>query len=172
MTGDARPAAGGWQQEQKRRHNMEKILETRVQSSNWDLATYKWKIESDAMKLLVQGFKEKKVLGRKCDSCGTVYVPGSSTCRKCLKDIDTVVEVKNTGTIGTFTVNLADIRGNPLEKITIVVCVKLEGSDSWLMGRLEGWKDWKSVRSGQPVQIVWSDNPQGVLADLSHFELL
>jgi len=151
---------------------MNKTSETRVQSSTWDLTTYKFKIESDALKLFVQGLKEKKILGRKCTSCGTVYVPGPTYCRKCMKDIDTVVEVKDRGTIGAFTVNLADIRGNPLEKILVVVCVKLDGCDSWLMGHLEGWSDWKTVRAGMPVKILWKDPPTGVMADILGFELL
>lgn len=151
---------------------MEKIAETRVHLSTWDLASYSFKIESDALKLLVQGFKEKKILGRKCSTCGTVYVPGPTFCRKCMKDIDTIVEVKDQGVVGAFTVNLADIRGTPLEKINIVAYVKPDGSDSWVMGRLEGWTDWKAVRSGMRVKAVWSDAPQGALADLHYFQLV
>jgi len=151
---------------------MEKIAETRIIESNWDISTYKFKIEADALNLLMKGFKEKKILGRKCQSCGTVYVPGPTYCRKCLKEIDAIVEVKDTGTLGTFTVNLADIRGNPLDKPNIVAYAKLDGSDTWLMSRLEGWSDWKTVHSGMRVKIIWKDKTEGVLADILHFQII
>src|SRR5574341_460618 len=153
---------------------MEPVKEKRApagpQTSSWDLSVYKWKVESDGLALFVKGLKDKKILGRKCLTCGTVYVPGPTYCRKCMIDIDTVVEAKDTGIIGAFTVNLADIRGTPVENPSIVVCVKLDGSDSWLMGRLEEWTDWKAVKAGMRVQIVWSDSPKGALADLNHFK--
>jgi len=151
---------------------MKKFEETRLINSNWDLTTYKWKIESDANNLLIKGFKDKKVLGRKCHKCGTVYVPGPTYCRKCIVDIDQIVEVSDRGRIGAYTVNLTDIRGNPLDTISIVCCVKLDGSDSYLMGRLEGWKDWKEVHSGLEVRIAWKQEPKGAIADMLGFELV
>ncbi len=146
--------------------------QTKVFKSNWDLPLYSWRIEADALNLFIKGLKEKKILGRKCSKCGTVYVPGPTYCRKCMVDIEEVVEVGQEGVIGAFTVNLADIRGNPLPEISIVVCVKLDGADSWLMSRLEGWTDWKEVKSGMRVRIVWKDEVKGALADLDHFELI
>ncbi len=151
---------------------VEELKETKEIYFYWDLSAMKWKIEADGLVLLMEGFKEKKVLGRQCHKCGTVYVPGPTYCRKCHIDIYRIVEVKNEGTIGAFTVNLADIRGNPLEEISIVVCVKLDGSDSWLMGRLEGWKDWKKIKSGMRVKVEWSDKPKGTLSDLLNFKLI
>lgn len=148
------------------------IKETKVFVSNWELPSYNWLMDVDGLKLLIKGFKEKKVLGRKCKKCGTVYVPGPTYCRKCMIDIDEVVEVGQEGTIGAFTVNLADIRGNPLPEIGVIVCVKLDGSDSYLMGRLEGWDKWENVKSGQRVRIVWKEETKGELSDLLHFELL
>lgn len=150
----------------------EERQQTKVFQTNWELPQMSWLIEADALKLLVEGFKQKKILGRKCHRCGTVYVPGPTYCRKCMVDIDEVVEVGQEGVIGAFTVNLADIRGNPLPEISVVVCVKLDGSDSWLMSRLEGWDDWREVKSGMRVKVVWKEETKGALADLDHFELI
>lgn len=147
----------------------EPIKETRQIDSTWDLTAYKWKVEVDAMRLLMQGFKEKKVLGRKCPRCGTVYVPGPTYCRKCAIEIDLVVELPDTGKIGAFSVNLADIRGNPAEEIVINVFVQIDGSDSYFMGRLADVADWKTVKRDMPVKIVWADTTEGKLADILHF---
>ena len=146
--------------------------ETRTIECPWDLTTYKWKIEADALNLFVKGLKDRKILGRKCHKCGTVYVPGTSYCRKCFIDIDEVVEVKQEGTLDAFTVTISDIHGNPVEKPFITCTVRLEGSDSLIMGTLEGWKDWREVKEGMKVKAVLKDVTQGALSDLSHFELI
>jgi len=139
--------------------------ETRTVSDAWDLSLYKWKVEAEGLKLLVDGFRDKKVLGRKCGKCRTVYIPGVSYCRKCFVDIDQVVEVKPVGKIGTFTVNVADVRGNPLDEPQVICCFQLEGADSWLMGNLET-RDWKKVYVGMPVKIRFREQTRGELADL------
>ena len=143
--------------------------ETKIVTSSWDLSAYKWKVEAEGLRLLIKGTKDKKILGRKCHKCGTVYIPGPTYCRKCFIDIDKVVELKPTGTLGAFTVNLADVRGNPLQEITITGCIKIDGSDSYIMGRLDGWTDWKTVKQGMKVKVVWAAQTTGGLADIYGF---
>ena len=145
-------------------------IETRVLNDSWDLGIYKWKVEADGLKLLTKGLKDKKILGRKCTQCGLVYVPGVDYCRKCFIDIDEVVEVKPTGKICTFTVNLADVRGNPMDP-QVICCFQLDGSDSWLMGSLE-IEDWKKVYVGMPVRIRFREETTGELADMECWEPL
>jgi hypothetical protein len=96
-------------------------------------------------------------------------VPGSSYCRKCFIDIDEVVEVKDTGKIGTFTVNLADVRGKKLERPTVVCQVQLDGASSWLTGMLRGI-EWEKVRVGMKVRVVWREKTSGYLGDIHYFE--
>ena len=144
---------------------MSEEKETRLVNDTWDLGLYKWKVEAEGLKLLVDGLKDKKVLGRKCDECGTVYVPGVSYCRKCFVDIDRVVEVQPVGRISTFTVNLADVRGHPLDEPQVIGCFQLEGADSWIMGNLET-REWKKVHVGMPVRIRFREKTRGELADL------
>jgi uncharacterized OB-fold protein len=96
-------------------------------------------------------------------------VPGPSYCRKCFVDIDQVVEVKPVGKIATFTANIADVRGNPLDQPQVVCCFQLEGADSWIMGNLE-IQDWKKVHVGMPVKIRFRSETKGELADLECWE--
>ncbi|MEW6203599.1 MAG: Zn-ribbon domain-containing OB-fold protein [bacterium] len=145
--------------------------ETRQVKGAWDLTTYKWKIDGGGMELLCRGFKDKKVFGVKCRQCGTVYVPGVDYCRKCFIDVSEVVEVSDKGKVTTYTVNLADIRGNPLDVITIPCTVQLDGADSVIMGTIEGI-EWEKVYVGMPVRIVWKEETKGALADIDHFEAI
>jgi len=146
----------------------EKRDETRVVNDFWDLSAYSWTIEADGLKLLTDGLKERKILGRKCPRCGTVYVPGPRYCRKCFIDIEEIVEVGHDGEVVTYTVNLADIRGEPVEDPTISVVVKLDGSDSWFMGILSDI-DWKDVEVGMKVKLVLKEETNGELADIVGF---
>ncbi|MEW5947097.1 MAG: Zn-ribbon domain-containing OB-fold protein [bacterium] len=143
--------------------------ETRRVRSSWDLTAYKWKIESGGFELLKKGFKEKKILGVKCHRCGTVYVPGVDYCRKCFVDISEVVEAADRGRVTTFTVNIADIRGNLLEERTVPCTVQLDGSDSVINGRIQGMEGDR-VRVGMPVRVVWREKTEGALADIECFE--
>lgn len=143
--------------------------ETRIVQDTLDMNLLKWRVEVDGLDLMVKGLKEKKLLGRKCHQCGTVYLPGTSLCRKCFIDIHEVVEVGPKGTIASFTVNLADVRGNPVQEPTVTVDVKLDGSDSWLMGTLQ-IDDWKKVYVGMRVEAVLKEEPSGALADLECFQ--
>jgi uncharacterized OB-fold protein len=144
---------------------------TREVSDTWDLSLYRWKVEVDGQKLFLEGLKDKRILGRECDKCGTVYVPGVTYCRKCFVDMEKVVEVGTEGQIATFTVNLADVRGNPLEEPQVICNIKLKGSDSWIMGNLV-IDDWHKVKVGMPVKIHFRDETTGALADLEYFEPL
>jgi hypothetical protein len=147
---------------------MEKTTETRIVKDSWDLSTYQWRVETDGLKLLVDGFKEKKVLGRKCHKCGTIYIPGQKFCRKCFIDIDQVVEVSDKGSLVSYTATLSDIRGNPFPDPRIAAVVKLDGCDAWLMGQIKG-VDYKQLKVGMKLRIVWKEQTSGVIADLDHF---
>jgi len=145
--------------------------ETRQVQGTWDVTTYKYKIEGKGMKLLCDAMKEKKIRGIRCNECGTVYVPGPTFCRKCHIDIDEVLEVKDTGEVGTFAVLMADMRGNPVDTERVSAQIKLDGADTWLGGTIEGI-DWHDVKIGMKVKAVWADNPEGKLSDIDHFEPL
>jgi len=143
--------------------------ETRQVQGTWALTTYNFRTEATGVKLLAEGLKEKKILGIKCPQCGTVYVPGPFYCRKCFIEIDEVVEVEHTGTVMSYAVEMADVRGNPLEEIRISAMIKLDGADTWFVGRIMGI-DWKDVKVGMRVKIVWVDEPQGNFGDIARFE--
>ncbi len=143
--------------------------ETRVVNDAWDLGLYRWKVEADGLKALVDGLREGKIVGRKCDQCGIVYVPPVTYCRKCLIDIETCIDLAATGTVRTFTVNLADVRGNPLDEPQVICCFQPDGSDAWFMGVLV-IDDWKKVHVGMHVRAKLRAEPKGELADIEYWE--
>ena len=146
----------------------DKPEETRVVKDTWDLTLYKWHLETDGLKLMTDGFKDRKVFGRKCPQCGTVYLPGNMFCRKCYIDFDEVVEVGTEGELVTYTATLTDIRGNPIEDPRIAAVVKLDGTDSWMMGEVTGI-DWRDLKVGMKLKIKWAEETTGAIADIEGF---
>jgi uncharacterized protein len=145
--------------------------ETREVQGTWDISTYSYLINGGGMKLLVDGMKEKKIRGIKCPQCETVYVPGPTFCRKCYIDIDDVVEVAETGVVMSYSVEMADVRGNALDEFRTTAMIKLDGADTWIIGTISGI-DWKDAKVGMRVKAFWVDNPVGALTDIDRFEAI
>lgn len=145
--------------------------ETRIVQGMWDISTYQYMIDGRGMKLLVDSMKEKKIRGIKCSNCGTVYVPGPTFCRKCYIDCDEVVEVQDTGEVMSYAVEMADVRGNPVEEFKLTAMIKLDGADTWIIGTITGI-DWKDARIGMRVKTIWVDEPVGSLSDIDRFEAI
>ena len=143
--------------------------ETREVQGTWDISTYNFLIDGGGMKLLADGMKEKKIRGIKCPQCETVYVPGPTFCRKCYIDIDEVVEIGETGVVMSYAVEMADVRGNPLEEFRLTAMIKLDGADTWIIGTISGM-DWQDASIGMRVKAIWVDEPAGSLADIDRFE--
>ena len=145
--------------------------ETREVQGTWDISTYNYLVDGGGMRLLADSMKEKKIRGIKCPQCETVYVPGPTFCRKCYIDIDEVVEVEETGVVMSYSVEMADVRGNPLEVFRLTAMIKLDGADTWIIGTISGM-DWEDARVGMRVKAIWVDNPVGSLADIDRFEAI
>ena len=145
--------------------------ETRQVQGMWETSTYHYRMEGGGVKLLTEAMKEKKLKGIRCPECGMVYVPGPTYCRKCFIDIDEVAEVKDTGTVMSYTVEMADVRGNPRDEFLISAMIKLDGADSWFVGAVTGI-DWKDAKVGMRVKSIWVDEPVGSLVDIERFEYI
>jgi uncharacterized OB-fold protein len=150
---------------------MEYKEETISIEGSWAMENWKWKLESIALiKKTLEGIKEKKLLGNKCPGCGLVYFLPKPYCR-CLSIPDEWVEIKDTGTVTTYTFTgawayegIADegVTGEPL----IIVGLVLDGSDTMTVCTLDEVEP-ENVSVGMRVQLKWPDDPQGRLDDLS-----
>jgi uncharacterized protein len=143
--------------------------ETRQVQGTWDISTYNFRLDDRGLKLLTEGFKDKKIQGIKCSSCGTVYVPGPTFCRKCFIDIDDVVEVKDEGEVMSFSVEMADVHGTPLEQFRVTAMIKPDGCDTWMVGTITGI-DWHDVKIGMRVKAIWAEERSGIFTDIDRFE--
>jgi hypothetical protein len=151
---------------------MEYKKETVSIDGGWPLSTWQWKMESIALiQKSLEALKEKKLLGLKCPGCGLVYFLPKPYCR-CLSIPDEWVEIKDTGTITTFTFSGAwayegieeeGATGTPL----IIVGIVLDGSDTMTVCTLEDVEPEK-VSVGMRIKLKWPEELLGRLDDIAH----
>ncbi len=138
----------------------------------WNFSKWEWKFESIALiGRTFEAMKEHKLLGNKCPDCGTVYFLPKPFCR-CLGMPDEFVEVKDTGTITTYTVTGAwgyegiteeeGAQGEPL----IFAGVQFDGADTKVVCVVEDVEPEK-VGVGMRVKLKWPDKLEGAITDLS-----
>jgi uncharacterized OB-fold protein len=142
--------------------------ETREVQGTWDVSTFKFRLEGTALRRMLAGMKDAKLIGAKCPECGMVYLPGSFLCRKCHIEIDEAVEISDHGEVMTYTIGYADVRGNPLDEPRTAVYVKFDGCDTWIMGVFEGAKP-EEMHVGMRVKVNWAENRTGSLQDMAYF---
>jgi len=84
-----------------------------------------------------EALKENKLLGLKCQECGTVTVPPKMVCRKCTSPNIEVVELTGKGKIQTFTTCNVAPEGREDEVPYVILLVELD-EGPWIMGNLTG----------------------------------
>jgi uncharacterized OB-fold protein len=82
-----------------------------------------------------KSLKRGKLLGLKCNDCGTYTCPPKMACQGCGSTNLEVVELKGKGKVVTFTVSYVPAEGRDAEVPYTVVMVELE-EGPWLLGNL------------------------------------
>jgi uncharacterized OB-fold protein len=144
----------------------------------WPVGSYVYKAPMLYQELL-EGFKQKKIIGSLCTGCGFVYVPMRNICGRCWRKIDARVTVSDKGTVKSFTLSQAVKRGqvkvlgmDPVEmgwlkegERLIMVLVNFDGTNSKYTTILLNAKP-EEAHIGMRVQAVWKEKPEGKLSDI------
>jgi uncharacterized OB-fold protein len=84
-----------------------------------------------------EALKQNKLLGLKCQACGTITVPPKMVCRQCTSPDLEISELKGSGKIRTFTTVFVAAEGREEELPYTIVMVELN-EGPWIMGNLTG----------------------------------
>jgi uncharacterized OB-fold protein len=79
--------------------------------------------------------KKNKLLGLKCNDCGTVTCPPKMTCQECTGTNLEITELSGKGKIATFTTSFVAPLARECEAPYTIVLVELE-EGAWIMGNL------------------------------------
>jgi uncharacterized OB-fold protein len=106
-----------------------------------------------ALDRFLQGMSEGRILGHRCQVCGSVVVPMKGLCPKDGVPTTEEVELPDTGTVTTFAVNnLPDPRAPEVPFVSGYVL--LDGADIAMLTLVAGIPA-DQVRMGMRVEAVW-----------------
>jgi hypothetical protein len=129
-----------------------------------------------AINTYLSGLKEGKILASVCMKCKRIMIPVRAFCELCWRPTDDTVEVKDTGTVQTFSIariNFDASRLKPGEKPTIPAVIAIDGA-SEKMGILHilGEVKQKDLKIGMRVKAVWKPAKarKGDITDIRYFK--
>jgi uncharacterized OB-fold protein len=135
---------------------------------------YSWSA-GQAISRFLNGLKEGKILGVKCNKCGRVMVPPRMFCELCYKPIDGWVELKDTGTVETFSISYIDPDARALPEPVIVAVISIDGASPHMgiMHILDEVKP-EDVYIGMKVKAVWKseEEREGAITDIKYWKPL
>ena len=102
---------------------------------------------------------EGTLTGRKCGSCGKVYVPGREVCPRCGVPTESDVDVSEKGSITTFCIVNLPFAGQAVECPYVCAAVLLDGSDTPVFHLVQE-VDPNEVRMGMRVEAVWNEESE------------
>src|SRR5438132_13987397 len=109
-----------------------------------------------AISRFLNELKNGKIIGRKCMQCKRIQVPPRMYCEQCYRPTDEWVEVKDTGTINTFSISHVGTDARRLKTPILVAVVDIDGASPG-MGILHNRGEVEPSRIGvrMKVQAVW-----------------
>lgn len=127
------------------------------------------------------GLKDGKLLGRKCNECGRIMIPPRMFCEWCFRETDEWVELKDSGTVNTFSISFVDRNVNRIEKPIIPAVIEIDGASPGMgimhmLGEIGDTKEeiLKKVKIGMKVKAVWKppSERKGAITDILYFKPL
>lgn len=130
---------------------------------------YTWAAGRPASRFYI-GLRGGKIYGIRCPHCQLVFVPPKKTCHRCFLELDNWVEVKDTGTLVTFTiVHYFEPGLHPIRPPFAYGIIKLDGADTGMVHFIRA-RDYSLLKEGLRVKAVFRKNPQGNYLDISYFK--
>lgn len=107
-----------------------------------------------ASSVFLHGLMEGRLIGQRCPKCSKVYMPPRGSCPRCAVPTAGAVDVKDTGTLFSFTVVHIPLPGSELKPPFVSGVIWLDGADQTTLHLVSGC-DPKEVRVGMRLRAVW-----------------
>lgn len=121
----------------------------------------------------LRGLKQGKLLGTYCKKCKRTVIPPRVFCEICFKNMDKWVELKDTGTVNTFSISYVTWDMKKLTYPQIPAVIEIDGASKGKgILHLLAEVDPQMVRVGMRVQAVWKpkEERQGAITDIKYFK--
>jgi uncharacterized OB-fold protein len=141
---------------------------------------FRWELDfslnlGDADRKFFEGLQEKRILGKKHTDSGRVFVPPQPYDDRTFTATDEWVEMEQKGVIESYTVTFRQFRNMP-EPPYVNGAIRIGDSETCLLHFIGGLDAddpeamIEEISSGMTVEPVWSDERDGDILDIKHFE--
>ena len=123
-----------------------------------------------------ENLKKGRITGSYCERCNITTVPPRAFCERCFKPTEDFVELKDTGTINTFSVSHVDWAAGRLkegERPHTPAVIEIDGASPGhaimhLIGEIEPY----DIKIGMRVKAVWkpAEEREGSVTDILYFK--
>jgi uncharacterized OB-fold protein len=123
-----------------------------------------------ASQKFLRAIEKGKIFGQACDGCGKVYIPPRGACGRCGRATNREVELKNTGTVVSYSVIRVPSENISVELPYVAASIVLDGADISIITLIQGCA-YDEVRIGMRVEAVWRPEAEWgpSLNNISHF---
>lgn len=121
-------------------------------------------------------FKNKKIMGTRCNRCKRVLIPARKFCSECFEETTDWVEVGQEGTIRSWVLINFSYEGQPKDPPYILGIIDLDGTDVGLPHFIGGLPMDNvdtvagKVRIGGRVKAIWKEKREGLILDIDYFQ--
>src|SRR5207245_7928860 len=88
---------------------------------------YRW-VAGVAISRFLAELKEGRIIARKCMNCERILVPPRMYCERCFRPTDEWVQIKETGTINTYSISHVGTDARRLKIPILVAVVDIDGA--------------------------------------------
>ncbi len=149
--------------------------EGRVITTRWVAdARYAWDA-GVAIGRYLAGLKQGIIFGVSCHKCGRIMVPPRIFCEWCFRNIDEWVELKDTGTVNTFSLCYVTWDVKRVKEPQIPAVIEIDGASPGMgIMHLLGGVEPKAIRIGMRVKAVWKppEEREGAITDIRYWKPL
>ena len=129
---------------------------------------YSWSVGDTGSRFLTEIRDHKRIMGKQCEGCETVFVPPRKMCPRCFRDTGPWIEVGPEGTLVTYTIVRYENTIQPQKAPFAYGIVKLDGSSTGIV-HLLGDIDLETLRAGIRMEPVYKEERTGHILDIIHF---
>lgn len=144
-----------------------KVLFTRWKAD----ARYAWDA-GVAIGRYLSGLKHGVIWGVRCHKCGRIMVPPRIFCEWCFRNIDEWVQLKDTGSVNTFSLCYVTWDVKRINEPQIPAVIEIDGASTGMgIMHLLGDVDPEKVRIGMRVKAVWKPvgEREGAITDIRYW---